>query len=283
MRGFDTSEYCLSSGTFAKLCGATRDALRYYHSQGILVPQQDEASGYYYYSYAQLASYYFITTFRNLGCSAADIREYLLGGEQARFDEFAARQYAALLAQRAALDRKILRLGTSLSLLENLRAAQDGVPAIQLLPEDLRLQTTPVHSSPALSFAQIAADVQRHLQGFPSPDAAFPMGAVIRVQDMLAGIYTYRAVFSFAAPHTPQSVCSPLPGRRAAAVVCRGGDADIAPVYAALARFITEEGLAPCSDVYSLSLVNVIDPNAARRYLKYIFICVDAPREAEKG
>ena len=39
--------------------------------------------------------------------------------------------------------------------------------------------------------------------------------------------------------------------------------------------------MADCcsSDIHN----SFIDPNAARRYLKYIFICVDAPREAEKG
>ena len=268
------AEYCLSAGTFARLCGATRDALRYYAAQGILVPLRDPANGYHYYSHAQIASYYFITTFRNLGCSAAEIREYLLGGEQARFDAFAARQYAALQAQRAALDRKIASLGTALALLENLRAAEDGAPALQQLPCALRVRLTPVQRTGAVSLAQIAPDVRRHLQSFDSPEAAFPMGAVLGAADFLAGRWSYRAVFSFAPDACGAAESTPLPGRRVAAAVCREGLPE-AESWAALAAFVRERRLTPRSDVYSLSLVNVIDPRAEKRYLKYSFLCVE--------
>lgn len=69
-------------GAFARMCQTTRDTLRYYEKQGILVPKKSEKNGYHYYSYAQISSYYFISTFRGLGCSVEDIKEYLLGGEE---------------------------------------------------------------------------------------------------------------------------------------------------------------------------------------------------------
>ena len=87
-------EYCISAGAFARMCQTTRDTLRYYEKQGILVPKKSEKNGYHYYSYAQISSYYFISTFRGLGCSVEDIKEYLLGGEEVRFDGFVDRQYA---------------------------------------------------------------------------------------------------------------------------------------------------------------------------------------------
>ena len=62
-------EYCISAGAFARMCQTTRDTLRYYEKQGILVPKKSEKNGYHYYSYAQISSYYFISTFRGLGCS----------------------------------------------------------------------------------------------------------------------------------------------------------------------------------------------------------------------
>ena len=81
-------EYCISAGVFARMCQTTRDTLRYYGKQGILVPKKSEKNGYHYYSYAQISSFYFISTFRGLGCSVEDIKEYLLGGEEVRFDGF---------------------------------------------------------------------------------------------------------------------------------------------------------------------------------------------------
>ena len=100
-------EYCISAGAFARMCQTTRDTLRYYEKQGILVPKKSEKNGYHYYSYAQISSYYFISTFRGLGCSVEDIKEYLLGGEEVRFDGFVDRQYAALLMQQRELERRI--------------------------------------------------------------------------------------------------------------------------------------------------------------------------------
>ena len=32
-------EYCISAGAFARMCQTTRDTLRYYEKQGILVPK----------------------------------------------------------------------------------------------------------------------------------------------------------------------------------------------------------------------------------------------------
>ena len=84
------------------MCQTTRDTLRYYEKQGILVPKKSEKNGYHYYSYAQISSFYFISTFRGLGCSVEDIKEYLLGGEEVRFDGFVDRQYAVLLKQKRA-------------------------------------------------------------------------------------------------------------------------------------------------------------------------------------
>ena len=49
-------EYCISAGAFARMCQTTRDTLRYYEKQGILVPKKSEKNGYHYYSYAQLSS-----------------------------------------------------------------------------------------------------------------------------------------------------------------------------------------------------------------------------------
>ena len=43
-------EYCITAGEFAKMCQTTRDTLRYYERQGILVPKKNPVNGYHYYS-----------------------------------------------------------------------------------------------------------------------------------------------------------------------------------------------------------------------------------------
>lgn len=269
-------EYCITAGTFARLCGTTREALRYYHAQGILVPRKDPDNGYSYYSAAQISSFYFIRAFRDLGCSVADIKDYLLAGEQARFDSFVDVQYAALLRQREELDRQIRVIAGTRDLLWKIREADAGRPGLQPHPPARRLKCSPVTSVPATSSGEIMPDILRHLERCAAPGVqAFPMGGVIGREDFLRGEYSYRRVFSFADESAEGEGILTLPDRRCAACVCRDSDGDIRETYAALRDFLRAEGLTACSDLYSLSMVNVIDPHETRRYLKYLFLCVE--------
>lgn len=266
------TEYCISAGKFAQLCGTTRDTLRYYHSQGILVPQRDETNGYHYYSYAQIASYYFITTFRQLGCSVAEIEQYLWAGQQEAFDRFVEQQYRALLEQRAELERRISIISGTRRLLESIRESDTGRPCIRSLPAGLRIKLTPVLSSPATTSGEIITDLQRHLAGCKAGDAqTFPVGVCMDRDDFAHGRYVYRKLFSFAGSRA-QGDSVPLPGEKIAAMVCRDSDGDISDAYRALWDFVQAQDAPPCSDVYCLSIVNVIDPHATRRYLKFVFI-----------
>lgn len=174
-------EYCISAGAFARMCQTTRDTLRYYEKQGILVPKKSEKNGYHYYSYAQISSYYFISTFRGLGCSVEDIKEYLLGGEEVRFDGFVDRQYAALLMQQRELERRIGIIGNTRKLLEQIRKNDTGKPELYEQPEIFRLKVTKVLSDPATSFSEISTDIHRHLKECAHPGIqAFPYGSVDR-------------------------------------------------------------------------------------------------------
>lgn len=270
------SSYCIPSGKFARLCGTTRDTLRYYHHQGILVPQKDEENGYYYYSYAQMASFFFIRTFRELGCSAEDIKTYLLGGERARFDAFVDGQYEALLREREELDRRIAVIGGTRELLKEIRSADSGAPQLIDCPPAQRLKVTPVHSAPATSAGEIMPDILRHLDRCRVPGVqAFPMGGAIRAEDFLAGRYEYRQVFSFASPDAEGEDILPLKQGPCVVRVCRESDGDIRIIYREMAELMEERGLKPASDLFSLSMVNVIDPHRSRRYLKYLFCCVE--------
>lgn len=263
-------EYCISAGVFARMCQTTRDTLRYYEKQGILVPKKSEKNGYHYYSYAQISSFYFISTFRGLGCSVEDIKEYLLGGEEVRFDGFVDRQYAVLLKQQRELERRIGIIGNTRKLLEQIRRNDTGKPELYEQPEIFRLKVTKVLSDPATSFSEISTDIHRHLKACNHPGVrAFPMGAAIGREDFQKGQYVYREVFSFADAQAAG------PGIRTVVMVCREKDGDIRLAYQKIRNYLKEQALQLSSDLYSLSIVNVIDPNAERKYLKYIIACVE--------
>ena len=269
-------EYCISAGVFARMCQTTRDTLRYYGKQGILVPKKSEKNGYHYYSYAQISSYYFIRTFRELDCSVGDIKEYLLGGEEVRFDGFVDRQYAALLTQQRELERRIGIIGNTRKLLEQIRRNDTGKPELYEQPEIFRLKVTKVLSDPATSFSEISTDIHRHLKECAHPGIqAFPMGASIGREDFQKEQYVYREVFSFADAQASGPGIRELSGRLTVVMVCREKDGDIRIAYQKIRNYLKEQALQLSSDLYSLSIVNVIDPNAERKYLKYIIACVE--------
>jgi DNA-binding transcriptional MerR regulator len=271
-----SSEYCISTGMFAQLCETTRETLRYYHKKGILVPRKQERNGYFYYSYAQIASFFFIRTFRELGCSVEDIQTYLLGGQQVEFDAFVDKQYHALLEERAEIERKISVIAGTRALLKEIRAADTRHPTLRTLPSELNLKLTPVRSRPATSASEIMPDILRHLAACQVPGVqAFPVGASIGVEDFLAERYSYQQVFSFAEEKIEAPDRLTLGGRTCAVFVCRDGDGEMAEHYREMANFLKECHYRPASDLYSLSMVNVIDPHETRRYLKYLFICVE--------
>lgn len=269
----EKDEYCISAGEFAKMCQTTRDTLRYYERQGILVPKKDPVNGYHYYSYAQISSYYFIRTFRSLDCSVGDIKEYLLGGEEVRFDEFVEQQYDKLLSMRMELDRKIRTIAGTRQILDQIRISDVGRPVIRKMEHSLYLILTEVLSSPAASAGEIEEDIRRHLHRCETPDIqAFPMGASIAKDGFMKEDYNYKNVFSFtqSADSGKKEILEMEPGEYLTAV-CRESDGDIKETYKDMKVLLEKEKRRLLSDVYSLSIVNVIDPNEERKYLKYIF------------
>lgn len=276
------SEYCITAGEFARMCQTTRDTLRYYEKQGILVPYKNKENGYHYYSYSQLSSYYFIKTFRSLDCSAADIRTYLLSGEEIRFDEFVDQQYDSLLQLKLQIDQKLSLISNTRKILKQMRVNDIGHPILYTFPEDIFLKLTPVLSTPATSSGEIASDIRRHLESCTaSAIQPFPMGASIGSSDFLNSSYVYNNIFSIAriGKASPQAEADrdlfPLPSRNAIVSVCTENDGDICKTYADIATLTKQQRKHLCTDIYSLSIVNVLDPHAGRKYLKYIFACVE--------
>lgn len=107
-----------------------------------------------------------------------NIREYLLGGEEIRFDEFVEQQYEKLLYMRKELDQKIGTIAGTRKILDQIRIADVGTPVIRKIEEPLSLVCTTVESAPALSFDEIEMDIREHLKQCKcSRDSGIPDGS----------------------------------------------------------------------------------------------------------
>lgn len=305
------SEYIIPSARFAQICGTTRDTLRYYEKQKILVPWKDPDNGYRYYSYAQIGSFYFISTLRGVDVSTDQISSYLQLGSQKTFLPYITVQLDALKKERREIDNKIRQLAGALVIGSIVRYEEYGTPVVRICPADVQFRVAPVSSDHACSLRDIAQDIQKHIHLFPDMAKAFPAGTAMSAEGFLNGDYRYIKVISLvhsdeydlrkaegapggssenqpsARSLSQEAEDQPAPGsieawdsvttfalptRKIAVIACRDTDGDIRVIYRRLADFIQKNHIPMLTDVFSLSLVNVVDPSQERRYLKYIFV-----------
>ena len=291
-----TNEYTISAGEFARICGTTRDTLRYYDKHRVLIPRKDTENGYHYYSYAQIGTFYFISTLRSINFSVKEIRDYLLLGNDSGLLPYMNLQLDALKEQRRELNRKIRTISVVTALDTLIRKEDYGVPVISEFPPEIRFRVAPVSSDSAFSLSDIARDIQDHIHLFPDMAGSFPAGTAMDAAGFLEEDYRYIKVVSLSyedpdeggLPKALRNKAHPgsieawdsvtvfsLPTRKLAAIVCRDTDGDIRVMYRRLAEFIRSRSLRMLTDVFSISIVNMMDPEQRRRYLKYIFVCVE--------
>lgn len=288
-------EYTISASQFAKICGTTRDTLRYYEEQRILIPWKNPQNGYHYYSYAQIGTFYIISTLRSVGFETRIIEKFLLSDDDKGILDYLSVQLNELKKQRQELDNKIHQFSGALTIASLISPSEFGTPVVRVVPSNIRFRVAPVTSDNACSLSDIAIDIMHHINLFPDMSRSFPAGTVMSAEGFLKGDYRYTKVVSLfhsddfdlksetdTTPPQPGSIEAwdsvetvSLPARKVAAIACRDSTADINVIYKRLADFITENHLPMLTDVLSLSLINIMDPQQRRRYLKYIFVCTD--------
>ncbi len=270
----ESNEYCIPSGTFAKLCNTTRDTLRYYEQTGVLVPHKNPDNNYGYYSYAQITSYYFIAIFRTLGCPVAEIHSFLDAQTPEAFDPFINKQYETLLRMQQELKRNLESLSISLLLVEKIRSCPGAEPFLSSLPGTLRLRQTKIKGT-AYHAGDLLSDLHRHIEDCKQEmeTSTFPIGVAMTQEEFIQGKYRYHNLISFTQNKGKETI--PLPCKKILCFVHRSQLGDISMQYEKLTAYATSHQLNMISDIYSISLVDVVYPNDSHQYLKFVFVCVE--------
>lgn len=270
------SEYTISAGEFARLCKTTRDTLRYYDKMGILVPKKNDENGYHYYSYGQITSFYFINFFRAIDCPVKDLKSYLHESNVEEFYSFLDSQYDMLLNMKRELDSKVSVLSGAIYIINNMKKNPDGKVLLEKSELPIRVKLTKVESSPANSSIEISTDITRHIDLCNQCEAVrtFPMGGVIDKEGFFNNDYSYKYVFSIAENYCVERDIVTLPSQTVVSCVNRDSTESTRSVYKRIQKYLEENNLTARSDIYSLSMVNILDTNDERRFLKYIFVCV---------
>ncbi|MBR2949627.1 MAG: MerR family transcriptional regulator [Lachnospiraceae bacterium] len=98
-------------GELSRLCHIPVKTLRYYDSEGLLVPDEiDRVTGYRYYSAAQLADCYRIISLKELGFSLEEIKKHMHASSDADILELVENKYTELTEKSKELSLQMKKL-----------------------------------------------------------------------------------------------------------------------------------------------------------------------------
>ncbi len=274
----DHAEYTLRVSEFASLCNTTRDTLRYYYEQGILVPWKNPKNGYHYYSSAQIGSFFFITTLRQTGCSITEISKVIHNLSRDGIEELANTKIREMQHEAFLITKKISALQLGMWILGKYNSHKKGIPFIDMIPP-MSVFSTPIgNRDSSFHTGDIASDISAHIRRTSLDDSLpmFPAGVTIDYNDLVAGKYVYNKIISLSFLPSDNIGTFPLPGSKAVLCYQDSNSTDIEKTYRKMLKEISKNGLKACSDLYSISLINLYDNSRNHTYFKYLFICVSA-------
>ncbi len=272
----DEREYTLSVSQFAKLCGTTRDTLRYYYEQNIITPRVDPENGYHYYSASQISSFFFISTMRQAGCSIKEISELIHSSSRDNIAKLVNSKILDMQRELFLINKKISALHLGMWILDTYEEHGHDSIFMDYIP-DISVSTTPIKDSTyAFHTADIAEDISVHLSKAEGNGALsnFPSGVTISYENLLKKRYTYNSIVSLSFLPADNVDTFPLPSNRAVCCYHDHNSPDIEKTYSRMLSYIKRKGLKACSDLYSVSLINLYNKEKKHTYFKYLFICV---------
>ena len=269
-------EYCISAGEFAKLCQTTRDTLRYYDKMGILTPMKNEENGYRYYSHKQITTFYFINFYRALDCPVKYLKHFMQSAISEEFSDLVNTQYMSLLEMKKEIDKKLELISAVVDFNKRVLANPDGEVILETESKPFRIFATDIKSSPAYCAKDVITDVTNHINLCVETEksSSFPLGCIIDKDKFFANDFEYSKMFSIASPGKKGNDIYTLPTSTYVSCICSDTHDEIVDVYRKIQQFIKDNNLTVKSNVYSLSLMNLVDSNETKRYIKYIFVCV---------
>ena len=260
----------LTSGTFAALCGTTKETLRHYKDVGLLLPAHQGDNSYFYYDVEQFYDFYAISIFRQAGTSLEEIHRCLERQNSNETATLLREQRFRLEAKRKKLEHMDFVLSSALRNLE-LGSGPDMIPQTAWFEQE-----------------HLLALPAEELEGLMVPTASEDEMLIVVLERCrkLCDHYGIQTDYLLGAIHPPVNRDTPgeishlythikgktdfpyykeKPAGRYLYLCCRGRW-DISTGYATLWRYIQEQELEVTGDFYACDLdgfiLNSVEKNA---------------------
>ena len=270
----------LTSGELAELVGVTKQTVLYYDKVGLLCPKGRMSNRYRYYSLQQAAELRLILTFRELGMSIQEIRDYLQVRTPEAYLQVLGEQQERLQAEAARLQRMQERIARERRQLSQAMAAGGGSICLCCLPaqELLRVQCREQSKREYMGFLQLSRRSRAQGEGFSRE-----VYCILPQEHLQAGDFEHIYGYAVAAD-TDAAQEDPLYFLRPAGVYAVlyhwGTYGTLSPTYANMAAWIEAKGYRICGDAYEKSLFNTLTGEEHGMYVNEIAIQVEKRPEA---
>lgn len=271
----------LTSGELAELVGVSKQTVLYYDKVGLLCPKGRMGNRYRYYSLQQAAELRMILTFRDLGMSIQEIRDYLQVRTPEAYLQLLGEQQERLQAEAVRLQRMVGRIQKERWQLSQAMAEEGAPIRLCWLPvqELLRVQCREQNKREYMDrFLQLSRRSRAQDEGFSRE-----MYCILPRERLQAGDFEHIYGYAVAAD-TDAAQEDPLYFLRPAGVYAvlyhRGTYGTLSPTYANMAAWIEAKGYRICGDAYEKSLFNTLTGEEHGMYVNEIAIQVEKRPEA---
>ena len=251
----------LTTGEFAKMCGATKETLFHYDREGILRPKFVSSNGYRRYQAEQFFEFDLICVLKEAGSSLEDIRGYMSSYDAENFLSILDEKSEHLREQRRKLNQRLKTLKHISEVTRSALAEVYGTITIEDQAEELllagELGLTPGHE---ISWDETAVYLSRHIGNCEAAGLTtiFPVGFIIPVANLEKGFYTESHIFSTTDRPLKNAPLLVKPAGKYASFLHRGNYDSLLAVFPSYLNEIKQRGLTLHGRAYFYMLLSYL-------------------------
>lgn len=269
------SEFYLSTGEFAKLCGVHKKTLFYYDEIGLFCPEIIKDNGYRFYSYRQLDTFNVIFSLKEIGIPLKEIKAYLEKRTLESLIEMFAYQKKQIDKDIRNLQRISELIQTKINLAQKSKTINVNEIILHDCPEEYLILSSPVEKNDWKSKLEVVIE---HLSfcGLNGLNYGYPLGAMVAYENLIDNNTMKEHAYYFTKVHSKHvsSTVFVKPKGLYVTGYMQGRYADTNPLYQRIFQFIKNNDLKMIGYSYEESLLDEIAIKNAENDVSQISIRV---------
>ena len=264
-----------TSGEFARLCGTTKETLRHYDNVGILKPAEVGDNGYRYYTNGQFFDFDLITTFKEAGCSLAEIKSYTEHYEPDVFLTGMKDKMRQLEAEKRKIESMQRLLKRAIRTTEYAITEEYYKPRLVTCEEEYLITIKVAHPSEQ-SFSDMVHDIRDHFMHLEERDLwdEYSMGYIVLQETLERGQYFESYYYTRIHGKREDERLQIRPAGQYVTMLHKGDYSTLPQSYDIIKEFIRQEGLDICGNSYEYELVSYLATQEMKDYIIQISVQV---------